>query len=171
MNFPSNLLSIFAKHDGIQDPRDGVIGVPRLLSPVLELPEVLTEGLYGDNSTLTMRTSFTIADSMVNANAAAQQHGVLIGPGVWDLRFCWQYHANYTDLVNVGGGYIAVNVAGSGNDFQIAVMAPHSGIQVGDFYYRVAFAKDNALITWILNANGAGEEDRLDIGISANRLG
>jgi len=99
MNFPSNILSIFNQHAGTQTPLDGTIDVPRVLQPIVVIPELMNElGAVGD-SVATQRTSFMLSQTFTQTNGAGGSVVVFqIGPGLWDLDTQFHIVSNYTDV-------------------------------------------------------------------------
>lgn len=171
MNFPTTLLAVFSKHNGIQDQRDGVMGVPRLLSPVVEIPEISNDTFYGDKAGTILSTSFMWSGSIQINNGAAQTAAIGLSSGLWDIELDVQYQSNYTDVVNVGGPYIAFVFTGASQDFQLFAARPQQLYVAGSFHRRVSFLREDASIQAILAANGAGETDILNWSLQANRLG
>lgn len=172
MNVPTDLLSIFKRHNGTQTLDDGVLEIPHALLPVLEIPEIDRASFYGDQgSTPRRQSSFRWSGSIQRTNQAGVTEFIGVGAGIWEFHVAWQYVANYTDIPNVGGFYFALG--SSGQDFQIAVGRPIANVpQTGYYTFRIAIeAQDEFAFIAIVNTNGVGETDFFNYTVHANRLG
>lgn len=171
MNFPSNILTIFGKHDGVQDQRDGVLAVPRFIQPVLSIPEPALDTFYGDQAGTIMRTSFMWSGNIERTNQAGLTNEIGLGAGLWDIELEWQYQANYTDLPNVGGFYIAMVFTSGSQDFQLAAGRPQSTVIIGRVHRRISLTREDGSIFISVSTNGAAETDIFNYSAMINRLG
>lgn len=172
MRFPTNLLAIFGYRGAQMDARDGVLEVPRVLSPVVELPETVIEGLYDDHSAVTMRTSFSISGFQNAVNGAGFVHGVKLSEGVWDIHGNWNYITDYTDIASNPMFSIGINILGTGNNYDWASAWPVNGVpQRGDFKVRLAMKQSGNILYWSHGASGPAQRYQVSIGVLCNRLG
>ena len=176
MNFPTPILGIFRFHDGVQDPADGTLDVPRILTPVVEVPEPLRHHQIDTAATDVRRTSTGYSFSRTVANAAAAEGEVaILGAGLWDVVITAVYYSNNTNLAEIGFVYLDQGVT----NFATQIFRAVSIANLPQFFrQRYRFAIDNATIgdTGLsifsgLSSNGAGDSHTIEVSVVANRLG
>lgn len=176
MQFPSSVLGIFRFHDGVQNPADGTLDVPRILTPTIEIPEPLRHHQIDTAATVPCRTSTGYSFNRTVANAAAAEGEVaILGAGLWDVVITALYFSNNTNLAEGGEIYIDQGVT----NFATVIFKTKSIANLPQFFsQRYRFAIDNATIgdTGIsifsqLDANGAGDSHSMQVSVVANRLG
>lgn len=170
MIFPSDLLSIFRRHDGTQVPADGQLQVPNVLQPVIAIPEVLR--VATDAAAAEALTSTSCHQVWTVANAALDDRELIrLFPGVWRVFITMAYFANFTNSADKGEVYLNKDDTNTATTIwrTWAVTSDQQAAQV-----TFDFAHDDARgisINGLLTANGVGESHTLDVGIFANRLG
>lgn len=173
MNFPTSLLSIFAKHGGTQDPADAVLEVPRSLVPVVEVPEVLLQLVTGTLSPEVQQTSFALESEFeaIFGGAAVNASLCILAPGVWDLVVNLAYRANFTSYLHSAG--ISIFKAGTSDGAGLANFGPDTNQKTQVIRHRIAH--DHPAGFEIKMALGvppaAGNKHDLIAHIWANRLG
>lgn len=173
MNFPSNMLSIFAQHDGNILPDDGVIEVPATLAPVAMVPEPQRMFTFGTFDTVAKRTSFACTSQQTVANGAINDQAVaVLAPGLWHVTILANYVANYNNQADFGEVYISdsTGITNTGHSLW-RIRAQTLANDSFSIRYWVSNPLAEYCINTFLSANGVGESHSIDVNVMANRVG
>lgn len=171
MRFPTNLLSIFAKHNGTQEVSDGVLDVPRVLLPVLEIPEVINSITQDVAATAVQRGSFESSFLQINTNVVGGNFTVAkVGPGIWDWFITVTFWSNYT--LTTGLAAIAVTDPDTGSNVIIALFVPYTKSETFTTRIRNSISPQTSRDIYLtLATNGVGQTQGINCHITGNRLG
>jgi len=173
VRFPSNLISIFNFHGGTQTPDDGLLAVPPVVQPTVEIPTPLLTaqtGTIGDDTL--RRASFAQNNGIYITNAAAQDDYLFIlAPGLWDLLMIVSSLSNHTTFTKVS--YLYLGVEGTpGAAFITAMSAIANVPQTATLRFKLAVGNQQGVsLLAQVPVQGVGESTRFDVGTIANRLG
>jgi len=168
MIVPSNLLSIFSKQAGEQDPRDAIITVNAELNftqeaalPHIEFPPSAL--VKPNQSFMTTATSFKS-----NSPGAFNTHVCQLAPGLWRLRVHASFFSNYLDPV---GTFAGLNI---GSSFFVFLSAPIV-FPVATGAYSVAREillanKDDRVLYISGPGNGVGQTYSLAVTVEGDRI-
>lgn len=170
MIFPTDLLSIFRRHDGIQNPQDAQLAVPAVLQPVVSIPEVLTVGTDQTAAEAQSSTSVHWVETVANA-AAIDREVIRLMPGIWEVTLCCAYMSLTTVAADKGEVYLSRDDTNTATTFFRGFSVANTP-QRATINFRFAHSDARGIaINFNLTATGVGESHTMDLGIFANRLG
>jgi hypothetical protein len=178
MEFPSNILQIFKEHAGTLAPLDGVLGVPKILTPVITIPESLNEMRTTGDAAATQRTSFFISRTVEQTNSVGASTNVcLIGPGLWEIELQSTFVTNYTDVAAGQRHSVFLNASPISNtvDLNSYYASNNSIISTRHFTLALPLSGGSAATFYALGistaTNVAGQTINISVSVLGNRLG
>jgi len=171
MKFPSTILAIFNKHAGMQAAGDGIISVPNVLTPTIELPsrmQLLGNGAGFPSQSQSFALDYTQAS--LNAAGAISASLVFLAPGLWEIIAMLAYISDDTSTTKTGRFFIREQA--SALTVCLASWVPIGATnQFIDFYrWRLSLATQHEL--FIDGSNTAAAKTTLMNGsLVVNRLG
>lgn len=172
MFFPSDLISIFGKHDGTQDPTDGVLYVPNSLSPVLEIPQIIHDTYTNDQGSTTHHVdSFLWSSFITVTNGATVTHNFRFGPGVYEIELLHGAVSNFTVIAATSGADFVYTI-GASAEWEVSFLYAVNNVpQQVNRKFRCSVQSDDVILTNRVLATGVGQTTTGYCSVSANRLG
>lgn len=109
MDFPTTLLAPFSEsHQGTQDPEDGNLHVPRILSPTIEIPESVRQmndqGVASADPTVYTTSVFKSFAGVLTNGAQTLTDFLVISSGIWDITWNATLWTNKAAVGGFAGG-------------------------------------------------------------------
>lgn len=173
MNVPSPVLSVLKHHGAVGGEADGVIQVPSIFLPTIQIPLALETMGAPDTSSGARANSFFHSSNVLVANGGAnQQIFARLRPGLWQLYIQACYAGSFTAATAFRAAAIQMRL-NDGSGFLLnllTLVSAQVSFAITESVERIISLEREAELVWNLEANGVGEEARLNFAVIANRL-